>query len=92
MVLDVTTAPPRKGDSPSPYVARCLDNADICGWDCDCGAVGATIEGEPPQCQGALWRAVNAPQGEQRLVGLDTLADPAEWMIQCLQMVKPPLR
>ena len=93
VVLDVTTAPPRKVDSLSPYVARCLDNADICGRDCDCGAVGATIESEPPQCQGVLWRAANAtPQGEQRLLGLDTLADPAEWMIQCLQMIKPPVR
>ena len=61
VVLDVTTAPPRKVDSLSPYVARCLDNADICGWNCHCGAVGATIGGEPPQCQDALWRAGNAP-------------------------------
>ncbi len=61
MVLDVTTGSPEKGDSPSPYVARCLDNADICGWDCDCGAVGATIEGEPPQCQGRVMACRQRP-------------------------------
>ena len=69
-------------------------------WITPTSAAGTAIAGPWARRSRANRRSVKArygvpstpPQGEQRLVGLDTLADPAEWMIQCLQMVKPPLR
>ncbi len=46
IVLDLSIFPLDKGESLSPYVARCVDIIDRSGLDYRCHAMGTTIEGE----------------------------------------------
>jgi uncharacterized protein (TIGR00106 family) len=46
VVLDFTIFPLDKGESVSPYVARCLDIIDRSGLDYRCHAMGTTLEGD----------------------------------------------
>jgi uncharacterized protein (TIGR00106 family) len=45
-LLDFSMYPLDKGDSLSPYVARCLEIVDHSGLPYRCHAMGTTIEGE----------------------------------------------
>lgn len=46
VLLDFSMAPMGKGDSVSPYVARCLEIVAASGLDYRLHAMGTTIEGE----------------------------------------------
>ena len=46
VLLEFSIFPLDKGDSLSPYVARCLDLIDRSGLDYRCHAMGTILEGE----------------------------------------------
>mgnify|MGYP001131165324 CR=1 FL=1 len=46
IVLDLSIFPLDKGESLSPYIARCVDIIDRSGLDYRCHAMGTTIEGQ----------------------------------------------
>ena len=46
VLLEMSMFPLDKGESVSPYVARCLDIIDSSGLSYRCHAMGTTLEGE----------------------------------------------
>lgn len=46
VLLELSMFPLDKGESVSPFVARCLETIDGSGLDYRCHAMGTTIEGE----------------------------------------------
>ena len=49
VLLDFSVTPLDKGESVSPYVARCLEIVAACGLDYRLHAMGTTLEGELDQ-------------------------------------------
>jgi uncharacterized protein (TIGR00106 family) len=49
VLLEFSIFPLGKGESVSPYVARCLEVVEASGLDYQCAAMGTTLEGELDQ-------------------------------------------
>lgn len=59
-LLEFTIYPIDRGDSVSPYVARCLDIVDRSGLDYQCHAMGTILEGEVDQMLGVVRQCFEA--------------------------------
>lgn len=57
-LLEFSITPMDKGQSVSPYVARCLEIVDASGLDYRLHAMGTVVEGEIPDVLGLMQRCV----------------------------------
>jgi uncharacterized protein (TIGR00106 family) len=62
VLLDFSMTPLGKGESVSPYVARCLEVVAASGLDYRLHAMGTTLEGEPEQVFAVVLRCLLALQ------------------------------
>jgi uncharacterized protein (TIGR00106 family) len=60
VLLEFSIFPLDKGESVSPYVARCLDIVDRSGLDYRCHAMGTELEGEFDQVMEVVKRCFQA--------------------------------
>jgi uncharacterized protein (TIGR00106 family) len=60
VLLEFSIYPLDKGESLSPYVARCLDIIDRSGLDYRCQSMGTVIEGEFDQMMDVVKRCFDA--------------------------------
>lgn len=60
VLLEFSMYPMDKGESVSPYVARCLQVIESSGLDYRCHAMGTSIEGEMDQVLGVVHRCFEA--------------------------------
>jgi uncharacterized protein (TIGR00106 family) len=60
VLLEFSIFPIGKGESVSPYVARCLEIVEASGLDYQCTAMGTTLEGEYDQVLGVVKRCFDA--------------------------------
>jgi uncharacterized protein (TIGR00106 family) len=64
VLLDFSVTPLGKGESVSPYVARCLDVVARSGLDYRLHAMGTTVEGELDQVLDVVRRCFEALTGD----------------------------
>ena len=64
VLLDFSMTPLGKGDSVSPYVARCVDVVAACGLDYRLHAMGTTLEGELDEVLAVVRRCFEALQAD----------------------------
>jgi uncharacterized protein (TIGR00106 family) len=62
VLLDFSMSPLGKGESVSPYVARCLEIVAASGLDYDLHAMGTTLEGELDEVLAVVRRCFEALQ------------------------------
>jgi uncharacterized protein (TIGR00106 family) len=60
VLLEFSIYPLGKGESVSPYVARCLGVVESSGLDYQCAAMGTTLEGDIDQVLGVVRRCFDA--------------------------------
>ena len=60
VLLEFSIYPMDKGESVSPYVARCLEIVGSSGLDYQCAAMGTTVEGEIGQVMQVVRRCFDA--------------------------------
>jgi uncharacterized protein (TIGR00106 family) len=58
--MEISIYPLDKGESVSPFVARCVDVIDRSGLDYRCNAMGTTVEGELDQLLDVVEQCFNA--------------------------------